>query len=93
MNSKQKPILTEDEKVILKNLSKECKYIARDENGDLKVFKRYPERLFDIWLDTLRKNCLIDTHKYLNVYNHLFPFIKWEDKKPYKIKELLNANT
>lgn len=88
MNSK--PVLTEDEKVILKNLSKECKYIARDKNGDLKVFKRRPETSFDTWFDTLCKNSLIDTYKYLNVYNHLFQFIKWEDEKPYKIKELLD---
>ena len=88
----RKSILTEDEKVILKNLSKEYKYIARDKNGDLKLFKRKPEILFDIWYDTLRKHSLIDTYQYLNFYNHLFKFIRWEDETPYKIKELLNAN-
>lgn len=72
----QKPILTEAERVILENLPKEYKWIARDKAGDLYVYADSPEKSDFI----------------LSIFNHLFQFIKWEDEKPWNIEELLKED-
>ena len=69
--------LTEDERVILKNMSVDYRYIGRDKNGDLYIYRNKPER--DNFVKAMK----------FNVYNHLFQVIKWTDKKPYKIKDIL----
>lgn len=79
---KEKPKLTEDEKVILRNLPKECKYIARDREGDLYVHLLLPRKEWGQWMSK-------GSIKSLGVYNHLFNFIKWEDEEPYLISDLL----
>ena len=66
---KEKPKLTEDEKVILRNLPKECKYIARDREGDLYVHLLLPRKEWGQWMSK-------GSIKSLGVYNHLFNFIK-----------------
>ena len=90
-----KPTLTEDEKVILRNL-KEYKYVTRDsygKGGNLVLCKEFPERNWVViggdgyWLDN-RKQFPCST---LRIFNHLFQFIKWEDE-PYSIEELLKEN-
>lgn len=88
-----KPTLTEDEKVILKNVPKEYKYVMRDsyrKGGNLVLSKGFPERNWVIiggdgyWLDDRKQfPCTM-----LGLFNHLFQFIKWEDE-PYSIEELL----
>lgn len=85
------PQLTDDEKVILRNLDKEYKLIARDEDGDVCVFTNKPFRnkpfretnykVGNYWFDSMRED--------MRAFNHLFQFITWEDE-PYEIKELLN---
>ena len=74
--------LTEDEKAILRNLPKECKYIARDREGNLYVHLLSPRKEWGQWLSKGSIESLV-------VYNHLFNFIKWEDDKPYLISDLL----
>ena len=70
------PKLTEDEKVILRNLPKEYKWIARDENGCLYVYASKPKKGITIWEgDGLP----------MIPFDHLFEFIKWEDEEPYLI--------
>jgi len=90
-----KPTLTEDEKVILRNL-KEYKYVARDsygKGGNLVLCKEFPERNWVLiggdgyWLEN-RNQFPCST---LRIFNHLFQFIKWEDE-PYSIKELLGES-
>ncbi len=83
----KKPILTEDEKVILRNLPEKYKYIARDNSGALYIYKGkpykgkpYKER--EEWYSVFRFN-------ELNLFQYLFQFIKWSDDNPYNIKELL----
>ena len=77
-----KPILTEDEKVILRNLPKEYKWITRDCDGrDLCLHINKPERYSIHWSSK-------DGYNYLIPFNNLFNFIKWEDE-PYSIEELL----
>ena len=55
-----KPTLTEDEKVILRNINKEITTIRRTAYGDLDVFNEYDDHSI----------------LYIHVYNHLFQFIK-----------------
>jgi CRISPR/Cas system Type II protein with McrA/HNH and RuvC-like nuclease domain len=84
---KPTPKLTEDEKVILRNLPKEYKWIARDCDATLTVFEQKPYRkqILKFWLfGEEDSNCI------LGGFSHLFQFITWEDEEPYNIKELLN---
>ena len=79
---KEKPQLTEDEKVILKNLPKEYKWIARDLSGMVYIFIERPEKGQAIWYGCGRP---------MTTFDHLFQFIKWEDEEPYSIEELLKG--
>ena len=72
---------TEDEKVILRNLPKEYKWIARDKNGCLYVYASKPKKGITMWEDS--------SGLPMFPFYHLFQFIKWEDKEPYLIEELL----
>ena len=79
----EEPVLTDDEKVILRNVDKEIKYIARDEDGDLYVYMEKPAKSqAGYWHESDNRN--------FDAYNHLFQFIKWEDKEPYLIEDLLH---
>lgn len=76
-----KPTLTEDEKVILRNLPKEYKYIVRDDKM-LIITTRKP----------LKRDILENFGQaFILPYYNLFQFIKWEDE-PYSIEELLKEN-
>ena len=72
--------LTEDEKVILRNLPKEYKWIARDSSGMVYIFIEKPEKGQAIWYGFGQP---------MIPFYHLFQFIKWEDEEPYLIEELL----
>lgn len=76
--------LTEDEKVILKNLPKLFKWIGRDEDGNLFIYGNKP----------IKGNTCWDRYTYtyasrLTLYEHLFTSIKWQDEGPYLIEDLL----
>ena len=85
---KEEPKLTEDEKVILRNLPKEYKYIARQKYGELAVYqsKPYKDNICGYW--EYYENSM---RKFLSLYNHLFQFIKWEDEESYLIEDLLKG--
>lgn len=79
------PQLTEDEKVILRNLPEVYKWIARDEDESVCVFTKNPIRENDYkygnyWFGSMRED--------LRAFDHLFKFITWEDE-PYLIEDLL----
>ena len=79
---KEKPQLTEDEKVILKNVPYDYKWIARDIDGCLYVYESKPKKGIIMWeSDGLP----------MIPFDHLFQFIKWEDEEPYSIEELLEG--
>ena len=78
---KEKPKLTEDEKVILRNIDKCVKYIARNMDGSLFVYDDKPVKTRDHW------DC--EFHIYYFPFDHLFRLIEWEDEEPYSIEELL----
>ena len=73
---------TDNEKEILKIIGNDYKYIARDRNGKLCVYVEKPYRDRYLWMSE-SLYCNID------VFNHLFQFIKWEDEEPYSIEKLL----
>ena len=75
--------LSDAERVILENISKKYEWILRDEDGELKVYADKPCKTAHSWFDD---GCKVE---YLDIFNHLFQFIKWEDENPYNIEELL----
>ena len=76
---KGKPKLTEDEKVILRNVPQYYNWIARDGNGVVCLYPDKPHKSKTIW----------DSDGTLFPFHHLFQFIKWEDDEPYLIEDLL----
>lgn len=82
--------LTNEEKIILQNLDKSFKYITRDKNGELWLWKT--EKLFKSGKDWIigEGNCGIE-RGCLNfiAYNHLFKCVSWDDENPTDIEELL----
>ena len=77
---KEKPKLTEDEKVILRSLPKDYKWIARDLSGMVYIFIERPEKGQAIWYGCGQP---------MIPFYHLFQFIQWEDEEPYSIEDLL----
>ena len=81
---KEKPQLTEDEKVILRNIYKKYKWVARDEDRTLSFHYVKPHKEAYFW-SSLEANYVDD------LFPNLFQFIKWEDEEPYSIEELLKG--
>lgn len=80
---REEPTITEDEKTILRNLPSNYEWIARDKNGMLCVYPDKPSKGGTTWWGSLR-------HRSLDVFDHLFKMVKWEDDEPWKIEDLLN---
>lgn len=79
---KEDHTLIEDEKVILRNIPKGFKYIARDEDNELYIYKTKPNKDNGVWLNN---KGVYD----FTTFNHIFQTIKCEDKEPYLISDLL----
>lgn len=75
-----KPTLTEKEMYLCKAFN--SGYIVRDANGSLFFHTSKPEKSVNIWCDGE------DVATYLPP-NSWFSFIKWEDKEPHSIEEML----
>ena len=73
---------TEDEKAILKSLSKEWKWIARDMSGALWLCKNEPKREKYIWHSGFG-------NLNFTAFNHLFQSIQWKDEKPVEIAKVI----
>lgn len=86
---KEKPKLSDAERVILENIDKEYMWIARDEDtGHLHIYIEKPirvgkEKYWSVNMD--------DDYKTISFYDNLFKFIKGDDNKPYNIEELLKG--
>ena len=76
--------LLEAERVILENIDKEYKWIARDYEGELYIYNAKPTKANWDWVTTKSINEFI-------CFNHLFQFITWNDEQPYNIEELLKG--
>ena len=77
--------LSEVERVILENVRKDYKWIARNENGNLKISSEKLQKSVDFWYTE------ITYYTWFEAFNHLFQFITWEDNEPYNIEELLKG--
>lgn len=77
--------ITEDEKTILRNLTGEYEWIARDESGVLYIYHDKPKKEEFMWVDGFENRCL-------NFFNHLFGMVRWEDDEPWKIEDLLKLD-
>ena len=73
--------ITNAEKTILSNLDPDFKYIARDKSDVLYVYKYKPNKTIWSWEET--------RYDILNVFNHMFAMVKWEDEDPWLIEDLL----
>ena len=80
------PKISDAERVILENVDKDYKWICRDKAGNLKVFREKPKKDIQLWI--CYTNCVYTD---IEVFDHLFQFIKWEDENPYNIEELLKC--
>lgn len=78
-------LLSLDEYIILKNVSENFKWIARDESDFLYLYntKPYKKECGWDWDNAYFSN--------FNIYKNLFQFIKWSDDEPYEIEKLLAA--
>lgn len=75
--------LTRTEYSLLRHVYKlNYKYIARDKNGDISVYLDEPDKdlLTEIWHGKEYE---------FTLFNGLFKFVKWEDKEPTSIQEVL----
>ena len=77
-------LLTRLEYELLKHWNKRYKYIARDKDGYLYVYKDRPSKNEDVW-GTLCSHGSIEKDFY-----DFFKFVEWTDKEPMNIEELLN---
>ncbi len=87
---REEETITRDEKVLLKNIAKIFKYIARNRDSTLFVYGDEPAkevREVNMWIR--RPDSYIAN---LAVYVHLFPMVKWEDDEPWKIEDLLKLD-
>lgn len=82
---REEPTITEDEKAILRNLPGNYEWIARDESGVLYIYHDKPKKNSFAWAVGFGSRCL-------NLFDHLFKMVKWEDEEPWKIEDLLKLD-
>lgn len=71
----KKKEFTDDELGILRNINKEYKWITRTRGDVITLHDEKPFKDYDIW-----NSRTIETA--VNVFNHLFQSIQWEDEEP-----------
>lgn len=81
-----KPTLSEAERVILENIDKDYRWIARDKDNSLWLYGDRPIKKSACW-----SNEYSEIGEEFAFYKHLFQFITWQDDEPYNIEELLNG--
>lgn len=83
-------VISKKDRSFLEYLREDCKYIARDENGNLFVYREKPTKSTTCWN---MRSLVCDSYLYLNRhFNVDFPMVKWTDVEPWKIKDLMNLN-
>lgn len=82
-----KPTLSEAERVILENVDNKYKWIARDDwDNQLFIYTAKPIK------NEIKGNWGAEgDNADLELFNHLFQFITWQDDEPYNIEELLKG--
>lgn len=84
---KEKPKLSDAERVILENIGECYKWISRDANGNLFIYQVPPVKIDKRWFCNLTS---VHISSFV-MFNDLFQFIKWEDTEPYNIQKLLKG--
>lgn len=79
---KEEVEFTDDEKAILRNLPEEYNWIARDSNGSVFVYLNKPHKNKSSWYNDGDYICL-------EMYEHLFKQINFEDEEPVNFREVL----
>lgn len=74
---------TRVEKTIARNIDWEYRWMARDSNGALCVYKKKPKKAEAGYLGGGGFN-------HLAIFDHLFLAIKWEDDEPTLIRDIYN---
>ena len=77
--------LSEAERIILENIDKDYKWIARDKDLELYVYKNKTNKYYKKW------RWVPEGTRSFRQFNHLFQFITWKDSEPYNIEELLKG--
>ena len=80
----KKSVLSKNERLLLKIIPKEYRFLARNKNGLLVAFKKEPEKQNDCSWTDYRFN----SNRNLKMFNHLFKFITFEDDRAYSMKVL-----
>src|SRR5690606_1318975 len=80
----EKPF-TEEEKIILKNVDKCYKYIARDDSGVLAVYSKKPFKVFESW------DCEGFEFETMDTFSGIFKSIKSSDKEPTLISDVIGG--
>ena len=75
---------TDDEKVILRNIQKEYKWMARDKDGFLVISSEKLNKKEDCWI--VDRVC---AYYYFNIFNKLFQSIKFEDDEPCEFRKYI----
>lgn len=79
----EKSVISKRDRAFLECIIEEYKFVARDENGKLFVYKTQPRKMETRWV----LNC--DGYLYLNRhFNVDFPMVKWLDSEPWLIENL-----
>lgn len=76
--------LSEDEKIILRNISDEYKFITRDFDGDLEIHEEAPVKGDIYWR--------YGNATFMHEFKHLFQCVRWEDERATLIEDLLDTN-
>lgn len=77
---------SEDEKVIARNINKKYRWIARDSDGGLCIYKEKPKKSGSIW--NVRSGGLFDKIETFDGFSYMFKSIKWEDDEPTRICDI-----
>lgn len=77
----EKPVISKKDRAFLEYIDKKFDYIARTCYGDLRLFAVEPRKGQMIW----KSGYLTSILDSLNID---FPMVKWEDDKPWLIKDL-----
>lgn len=81
---KDKPKLTNEEIIVLKILARKFNYITKDDEGNVCAFENEPTAKTEYsWYN--RNEC----GEELDIFNHLFNFIRFNDLEPTSISYLL----
>ena len=72
-----------NEKTILRSLSEEWKWLARDKSGILYLYTNRPIKVSDHYMFSQGRYAIFDT------FGHLFQSIQWTDDEPVEIEKVI----